>query len=82
MHLHVTALANDQAAERARELARARHAGAYAVARPTTRMSDRLRRTAARGLLVLSVASARAVRRLDACIAEDLARPFAPTDGG
>jgi hypothetical protein len=40
-----------------------------------------MRRRLALGLATVSRVSAAAVRRLDACLADDLARTLAPTDG-
>jgi hypothetical protein len=78
MHYLLAALAVDTAHERrpdphrihAAELDRLRHA---------RRRSVRYR--AAMALTRLSLASAAAVRRLDGCVADDLSRRLAPSDG-
>ena len=43
--------------------------------------SRSVRYRAARALTGISLASAAAVRRLDGCVADDLSRRLAPTDG-
>ena len=74
MHLFVPHLAADVEAERRRS------------ARTTAATRDHahpagVRRAAAIVLARVSVASAAAVRRLDACIADDLVRPRVAVDG-
>ena len=76
MHLLTIALAEDRAATLAQE--RRRHGSP--PARPPRRPIA-ARRVLARGLAAISLVSAAAVRRLDACIADDLMRPMAPADG-
>ena len=77
MHLLTIALAEDRAATLAQE--RRRHGS---LPGPTPASADRrTRRVLARGLAAISLVSAAAVRRLDACIADDLVRPMAPADG-
>ena len=77
MHLLTIALAEDRAATLAQE--RRRHGSL--PARPRRRPTAAARRALARTLAAVSLVSAAAVRRLDACIADDLVRPLAPADG-
>ena len=76
MHLLIADLARDRAAELAQESRRLRR---DALSRPDRQR--RLRHVLAVALVHLSLASAAAVRRLDACLADDLARPIARPDG-
>lgn len=55
-------------------------AEAQAARTPLTARPSRLRRSAALALAALSRGSAGAVRRLDDCVADDLARSLAPTE--
>jgi len=77
MHLLTIALAEDRATTLAQE--RRRHGSL--PARPRGGPTSAARRMLARALATISLVSAAAVRRLDACIAEDLVRPLAPADG-
>ena len=76
MHLLIPDLARDRAAELAQESRRPR--------RDPTPGPDRqrqVRHVLAVVLVRLSLASASAVRRLDACLADDLLRPVSRPDG-
>ena len=76
MHLLIPDLARDRAAELAQESRRPR--------RDPSPRADRqrwVRHLLAVALVRLSLASAAAVRRLDACLADDLLRPIARPDG-
>jgi hypothetical protein len=77
MHLLTIALAEDRAATLGQERRRHGSLPARAPRRPTAAA----RRALAHGLVIISLVSAAAVRRLDACIADDLVRPMVPTDG-
>jgi hypothetical protein len=74
MHVSLPQLATDIEAERRRSIPARRPEGSAA-------RRGGLRRAAAILLARVSLASAGAVRRLDACIAEDLTRPRAVIDG-
>ena len=76
MHLYIPILAADYAMERRREADHRR-----LVALVTAHEPSSVRRLAAQILVAISRASASAVRRLDACLADDLGRALAPTDG-
>ena len=76
MHLFIPILAADYAMERRREADHRR-----LVALVTGHKISSVRRVAAQLLVAVSRASAAAVRRLDACLADDLGRALAPTDG-
>ena len=76
MHLFIPILAADYAIERHREADHRR-----LVALVTAHEISPVRRIAAQVLVAISRASAWAVRRLDACLADDLGRSLAPTDG-
>jgi len=76
VHLFIPILAADYAMERRREADHRR-----LVALVTEHETSLLRRVAAQVLVAISRASASAVRRLDACLADDLGRALAPTDG-
>jgi len=79
MHLFIPILAADYAIERRRE---ADHRRLEALVRGNgARGISTTRRVAAQILVAISRASASAVRRLDACLADDLGRALAPTDG-
>ena len=79
MHLFIPILAADYAIERRRE---ADHRRLEALVRGTGAHGiTPIRRIAAQILVVISRASAAAVRRLDSCLADDLGRALAPTDG-
>jgi hypothetical protein len=71
-------LALSLAQERAAEADRYRLMAMATAANPSS--PSLLRRSLARGLATLSRGSASAVRRLDACIADDLGRSLAPTE--
>ena len=76
MHLLIPDLARDRAAELAQESRRPR--------RDPSGQPDRqrqVRHLLAVVLVRLSLASAAAVRRLDACLADDLLRPVTRPDG-
>lgn len=78
MHLHLDTLAAERRAGLADD---ARRAVVHrTVARPAERATP-VRWMAARVLLAISLASAAAVRRLDGCLAEDLARSLPTPDG-
>jgi hypothetical protein len=79
VHLFTPILAADYARDRQRDADQRRLATLVAASR-TPRTSP-IRRFVALGLVAVSRASAAAVRRLDACIADDLGRALAPTDG-
>jgi hypothetical protein len=76
MHLLIPDLASDRAAGLAQEARRHRSV-------PATSRRRGLRQLAAIVLIRVSLASEAAVRRLDACLADDLlrARPVRPIDG-
>jgi len=76
VHLFIPILAADYALERRRE---ADHRRLEALVSGST--ASPIRRFAAQILVAISRASASAVRRLDACLADDLGRALAPTDG-
>lgn len=78
MHHYLAAQALDMARERRPDPQRL-HAFELAHLRRSQRRSVRYR--AAMALTRLSLASAAAVRRLDGCVADDLSRRLAPTDG-
>ncbi len=78
MYLFIPFLAADHVAELRRDTNR-RHLAAF-VATAGTRVSP-VRRALARGLVTISRTSALAVRRLDECLADDLGRTLARTDG-
>lgn len=78
MYLQTIALAEDRVAQLAQERRRPESFGQPGRDRGPR---DSARRLLARGLVAVSLASAAAVRRLDACLAEDLARPMAAPDG-
>jgi len=79
VHLFIPILAADYAHERRRE---ADHRRLEALATGGTGHGiSPVRRLAAQVLVAISRASASAVRRLDACLADDLGRALAPTDG-
>jgi hypothetical protein len=75
-HLY-TFLALDIAAERSQEAFRHRRAAMLAASHPER--PSLLRRGLARGLAAVSRLMAGAVRRLDDCVADDLARSLAPS---
>jgi hypothetical protein len=77
MHLHVITLAEDRVAGLAQA---SRHHWSTAPLAGDS-LTAASRRALARVLLAISLASAAAVSRLDACLAEDLARPIARPDG-
>ena len=79
MHTFIPILAADYARERRREAAE-QHLAALASAAREPRISP-IRRGLARALVAISRGSAVAVRRLDSCLADDLGRSLAPTDG-
>jgi hypothetical protein len=76
MHLLIPDLARDRAAELAQESRRPRRDPS-----PRAVPRRRVRHLLAVALVRLSLASAAAVRRLDACLADDLLRPIARPDG-
>jgi len=76
MHLLIPDLARDRAAELAQESRRPRRDPSQ---RPDRRRQ--VRHVLAVVLVRLSLASASAVRRLDACLADDLLRPVSRPDG-
>ena len=76
MHLLIPDLARDRAAELAQESRRPRRDRS-----PRADRRRQLRHLLAVALVRLSLASAAAVRRLDACLADDLLRPIARPDG-
>jgi hypothetical protein len=76
MHLLIPDLARDRAAELAQESRRPRRDPS-----PRAGRRRRVRHLLAIALVRLSLASAAAVRRLDACLADDLLRPIARPDG-
>ena len=78
MHLFTPFLAADYAIERRRE---ADHRRLEALVKGTVHGISPVRRIAAQVLVAISRSSASAVRRLDACLADDLGRALAPTDG-
>ena len=78
MYLQTIALAEDRVAQLAQER---RRPGSFGPPRPERRLVVDARRLLARVLASISRASAAAVQRLDACIAEDLARPVPAPDG-
>ena len=80
MHLLTPFLALAIDEERRRTAARQSLARLAADSRESPRRSSPRRRLAL-GLAAVSRISAGAVRRLDACLADDLARTLAPTDG-
>lgn len=82
MHLLLPDLAHDTDDERRRvaDLADHRHRIRAGAGHDGRRLAT-VRRGAARALAAVSLASAAAVRHLDACIADELTRPFASTDG-
>lgn len=69
-------LALDVARERSAEADRYRLASRFAAAGPTR--TSTLRRVAARLVAAFSRGSARIVRRLDECVADELGRALAP----
>ena len=73
-----TFLALDIAAERSHEAARHRRAAVLAAGQPAR--PSLLRRGLARSLAAVSRGSAAVVRRLDACVADDLDRRLAPSE--
>jgi hypothetical protein len=79
MHLFIPILAADHARELRRDAAR-QHLATLAAAAREPRISP-IRRGLARALVAISRASAAAVRRLDACLADDLGRSLARIDG-
>jgi hypothetical protein len=79
MHLLNPTLAAVYTDERLREADRSRLAAQVMSAR-RPRISL-FRRTLAHALVAVSRASAAAVRRLDACLADDLGRSLSPGDG-
>jgi len=78
MYLQTIALAEDRVAQLAQER---RRPGPVGPPRDARRPLDGARHLLARGLMAISLASAAAVERLDACLAEDLARPVVAVDG-
>ena len=78
MHLLDYDLAIDRVRERTGPREEARHA---ALAALRERDSTTVRRRLAVALARVSRASAAGVRRLDACLADDLGRALAPGDG-
>lgn len=78
MHLLIPYLATDIVNERRADAAR--HSLARSVGAPGLHRSP-VRRRLALGLAAVSRSSAGAVRRLDACLADDLGRALAPSDG-
>ncbi len=76
MHLHIAALAAERTAERRRAVDR-RHA---TVRGRAGHGPGSLRRGLAAAFAAVSRMSAAAVRRLDACVADDLARRLAAPD--
>jgi hypothetical protein len=79
MHLMTPFLATEHVAELRRE---AEHQHLVVLAQSARRRRTApIRRGLALGLVAISRASAGAVRRLDACVADDLGRSLAPTDG-
>lgn len=76
MHLHIEALAADQTTERRRAVDR-RHT---TVRGRADRGAGPVRRRLAAALAAVSRASASGVRRLDACVADDLARRLTTSD--
>ena len=82
MYLLVPDLARDRAAALAQERRRHRSIAEAAAARPPSRSRrPRIRRGTALVLARISLASAGAVRRLDACIADDMVRPLSRSHG-
>lgn len=79
MHLLTPTLAAVYADERLREAERSRLA-THVMSTRRPRIS-RVRRSLAHALVAISRASAAAVRRLDACLADDLGRSLSPGDG-
>ena len=79
MHLLIPSLAHDL--ERGRDAERDRRRSTAAAAASGARSHVGPRRLAAIVLARISLGTAAAVRRLDACIADDLARPMVSTDG-
>ena len=76
MHLLIADLARDRVSELAQESRRPRRDPSQ---RPDRRRQ--VRHVLAVVLVRLSLASASAVRRLDACLADDLLRPVTRADG-
>jgi hypothetical protein len=76
MHLLLPDLARDRAAALAQERRR------YRSSPPSRARHHPFRRAAAVGLARVSLASAAAVRRLDACLADDLIRPLTTQPDG
>jgi predicted protein tyrosine phosphatase len=79
MHVFTAFLAADYLLER-RRAADHRHLTALVAIAGEPRTSP-FRRVLAHGFATISRASALAVRRLDACLADDLGRSLARTDG-
>jgi hypothetical protein len=77
MHLLIPSLAYD--VERGRDAERDRRSTAAAASGARSHVGPR--RLAAIALARICLASAAAVRRLDACIADDLVRPMVSIDG-
>jgi hypothetical protein len=75
MYLQTIALAEDRVAQLAQER---RRPGSFGPPDRDLSILRGARRLLARGLVAVSLASAAAVERLDACLAEDLIRPMAP----
>ena len=80
MHLLVPELARDRAAALAQERRRYRSLSLAVASQPRPHR-HRIRRLTAVVLARISLASAAAVRRLDACIADDLVRPMSGSHG-
>ena len=78
MYLQTIALAEDRVAQLAQER---RRPGSFGPTHRTGGLRHPARRLLARGLVAISLASAAAVGRLDACLAEDLRRPLTAPDG-
>lgn len=77
MHLLIPALATD--IDNERRAAAARHSIARSVVAAAGPQRSPVRRRLALGLAAVSRTSAGAVRRLDACLADDLAAGLAPS---
>ena len=78
MYLQTIALAEDRVAQLAQER---RRPGSFGPPDHDRGVLRGARRLLARGLVAISLASAAAVGRLDACLAEDLRRPLTAPDG-
>ncbi len=78
MHLLLATIATDRETERRRDI---EHRHALDLARTRPRSTGRTRRFLAVALTRVSLASAGAVRTLDACVADDLSTRFGAAVG-